>query len=302
MRKEHIIRHTFIIKILKKQPLSFKEIQKAIIGHEAFMNSKIDYCSKTFKRDTEEIKLIYGIEIEYNKSANTYEITNTNCGGYVNIEEIEQRLDTMHILNLSNRFGKYIDFEKRIPICEQDFRDILDAIDNRNTLKFKYQKYNEPKSTDRLVEPYKIKEFKKRWFLVAKDLNDRFLTIKSFALDRIIIPQKQTTIFKNFPDSDVTNKFSDFYGVNTYSKGKVEDIKLSFTNEKADYVEKIPLHASQKTELRTEKETIFTLRLNPTDEFVSELLSYGRDVKVLEPKSLAQEVAEMHRKAFENYL
>jgi len=51
-----------------------------------------------------------------------------------------------------------------------------------------------------------------------------------------------------------------------------------------------------------EKELRISLRLCITYDFVMEILSYGRDVKVIQPVHLVQEMKQALQKTFEQYL
>ena len=136
---------------------------------------------RTFKRDIEDISALYNIDIVYDFSRKVY---------YVNLDEqsdINERMfeafDTFSALNISDRLSDSIHFEKRRPQGTENLHGLLHAIKNKVQISFTYQKFWKDKITVRIVEPYALKEFKNRWYLMANDLKDK--RVKSFALDRL---------------------------------------------------------------------------------------------------------------------
>ena len=63
-------------------------------------------------------------------------------------------------MNLTDRLSKHIHFEKRKPQGTEHLYGVLHAIKNQIQIKFVYQKYWEDELTERIVEPYALKEFK----------------------------------------------------------------------------------------------------------------------------------------------
>lgn len=295
-------RQLYIIDCLK-YPKSFKELYDKLKKKTDI--EKFDYTIsiRTFQRDVEEIQDNHHVNIEYNRTENKYSIVNSNTE---QADKIMQNLDTLHILNLSNRFSKFIQFEKRKYQNHDDFKDILVAIEKRKVLSFYYKNTNDEEPIKRKVEPYIIKEFKNRWYLVAKDLNDKNLTIKSFALDLLSIPMEEKEKFTYPNKAEIDEKFKNYFGIDTYPGGESVEIMLSVANtseyfNQADYIQTMPLHYTQKIISKTEKETIFKLKLFPSEDFKRELLYFGNKVKVIKPAKLAKDIAKMHRLAFENY-
>ena len=72
-------------------------------------------------------------------------------------------------LNLAQDLTPFIHLEKRRPQGTENLYGLLHAIKNRLQIKFNYQKFWEEELSQRLVEPYALKEFKNRWYIMAKD-------------------------------------------------------------------------------------------------------------------------------------
>jgi len=63
----------------------------------------------------------------------------------------------------------------------------------------------------------------------------------------------------------------------------------------------LPLHHSQNLIQENEKEIRFSYFIKPTYDFKMELLSYGDQVKIIEPESLKQTIIENLRGALDRY-
>lgn len=91
-------------------------------------------------------------------------------------------------------------------------------------------------------------------------------------------------------DYDPVEEFQHIFGIINGTGEKPQKIVLSFTPTQGRYIKSLPLHHSQKELLSNEKELRFEYLLVPTHDFKMEIMSYGDQVKVLEPKSLRVDI------------
>jgi proteasome accessory factor B len=70
----------------------------------------------------------------------------------------------------------------------------------------------------------------------------------------------------------------------------VQKVILQFSWQQGNYIKSFPLNTSQKIISDTEDELLIELFIHPTNDIVMELMKYGSDVKILEPKSLQNEI------------
>ena len=80
-----------------------------------------------------------------------------------------------------------------------------------------------------------------------------------------------------------------------------QNILLSFDPFQGKYIKSLPLHETQQIVIDNEEELQIKLKLCVTQDLVMELLSFGDDLKVLNPKSLADEIKKAHHQAFKQY-
>ena len=78
-------------------------------------------------------------------------------------------------------------------------------------------------------------------------------------------------------------------------------VRLRFTKVQGDYILTLPIHKSQVVEKQTKDYTTIRLTVGISYELISSIVSWGDQVKVLEPKELKEEIKEIHRKALELY-
>ncbi|TCV20308.1 putative DNA-binding transcriptional regulator YafY [Sphingobacterium alimentarium] len=285
-KRESIARYNLIIKKLRKRPATFAEIEEYLTLESEIQAYNFNISKRTFQRDRDDIRSLYNIDILFDFSKKVY---------YIDFDEqpeanerILEAFDTFNALNLTDRLSKHIHFEKRKPQGTEHLYGILHAIKNQIQIKFVYQKYWEDELTERLVEPYALKEFKNRWYVLSKDLVDN--KIKSFALDRLTDLGILNKKF-NFPkDFDVNEHYRYCFGIISPNGHQPEDVVLSFNAFQGKYIKSLPLHDSQQILIDNEDELRIQLKLFITHDFFMELLSFGENLKVLKPQSLIDDL------------
>ena len=176
---------------------------------------------------------------------------------------------------------------------------VLKAISERRVLKFKYQKHGSDEVSENFLEPYLIKEAKNFWYVIGKRINKKEQKVLTFALDRIHEMQLTDETFSE-EKIDKKNFFKNVVGV-TLGEGKPEKVVLSFLPLQGKYVKTIPIHASQQIIKETKTELKISLELVINHELKMQLLSYGENVKVLQPKTLAEEIKAEAKKMVKLY-
>lgn len=285
-KRESIARYNLIIKKLRKRPATFAEIEEYLALESEIQAYNFNVSKRTFQRDRDDIRSLYNIDILFDFSKKVY---------YIDFDEqpeanerILEAFDTFNALNLTDRLSKHIHFEKRKPQGTEHLYGVLHAIKNQIQIKFVYQKYWEDELTERIVEPYALKEFKNRWYVLSKDLGDN--KIKSFALDRLTDLEILNKKF-NFPkDFDVTEHYRYCFGIISPNGHQPEDVILSFNAFQGKYIKSLRLHDSQQILIDNQDELRIQLKLFITHDFFMELLSFGENLKVLKPQTLIDDL------------
>ena len=161
-----------------------------------------------------------------------------------------------------------------------------------------YHKFNQQESYTITIEPYAIKVFKQRWYLLAK--SPKRDTPSIYALDRVeqLVETEETFQFpENF---DTEAFFRDCYGVLS-TDDKAQRIVIRAYAPYMNYVRTLPLHHSQKEIKSTAQYADFEYHLKPTFDFRQELLAQGHDVEILQPAPFREEMKAMLEKMLSRY-
>lgn len=293
-----LLRYSAIIKRLEKSPATLKEIEAALEKESELHGVNLNVSEKTFKRDLNAINLLYKKSIQFNFSKKKYEIDKVENEQYS--ARLLEAFDIYNALNVNAALANHLDFEQQKPLGLENFHGLLHAIKNRLQVNISYQTFGYDEPSLRKTNPYFLKEFKNRWYLIAKDLKNG--AVKTYSLDRI----KEIEITKKpftFPaDQNPKEKFQHSFGVIDSIDGSIpEKVVLSFTRKQGKYVKTLPLHHSQEILIDNPEELRIRLKVYLAFDFIKEVLSYGDDVKIIEPVSLIEMVKEVYRKALERY-
>ena len=303
-KRGYISRYMLIVKKLKAKPYSTYEELKAYIDRE-FEHLQmqddalsIGFSKRTLQRDLKEIRNLFGVDIEFSKRNKGYFIDQDEREN-MNFQRMMEAFDVFHSLSLSHDFAPYIHLEKRRPQGSENLYGLIHAIKNSVEIKFDYQKFWEDEPLERLVSPYALKEYKSRWYVLG--CNNIKNALRCYALDRLSnleITNKKFSIPKGF---NVEEYYRYCFGIISPDEGEPLKIILSFESYQGKYIKTLPLHETQEILIDNEDELQIKLKLHITFDFVMELLSFGDNMKVLEPESLANDVKLAHEKAVAQY-
>lgn len=303
-KRGYISRYLLILKKLKLKPYStYEELQTYIENQFDYLQMQDDtlnigFSKRTLQRDLKEIRNVFGIDIEYSKTNKGYYISQSETEN-MNFQRMIEAFDMFNSLNLAQDLTPFIHLEKRRPQGTENLYGLLHAIKNKRKIKFTYQKFWEEEVSQRLVEPYALKEFKNRWYILAKDSKDN--NIKSFALDRLT-NLEITTQHYQYPDNySIEQNYRYCFGIISPNGADPQDIILSFDPFQGKYIKTLPLHETQEVLVDNAQETRIKLKLCLTHDLFMELLSFGDSMKVIEPKKLSDEIKEAHKKAYKQY-
>ena len=283
--RQTIKRYTKIISLLRLRPMSFKEIQEEMEKDLDAVEENLTTSIRTMQRDIRAIASIYDIEIKNDLKINKYHIVE-------DVEDLPSRrlrenFEIVNAIRMSRGFGDSLIFEERRSLGTKHMTGLIHAIQSNLYVEFIYEKFWDDSIKERKVAPISLKESRNRWYLIARDEKDG--KVKNFALDRI----KDLTLEKdNFVPVhyDVDKEFSQSFGIINGTDDKATEVILSFTPEQGRYIESLPLHHSQSVIARSKEEIRFKYFIRPTYDFRMEILSYGSKLKVIEPKSLQNQI------------
>ncbi len=259
---------------------------------------ELKFTERTFQRDKKAILKVAGIQISYRRSRDVYyiaeeELTNAEESVFDNLLLVEAYRDAK-----SN--SEIMIFEPRKSRGLNLLNGIIHAIQNSKVISFTYEKYWTTDKSERVVEPYALKEFHHRWYLLANEFKSENLFIKTFALDRISDFEIKNSSFKK-EQFDPRTAFSQSFGIIAPNGEKPSEIILSFDREQGNYIKSLPLHHSQRVVKEENGRTLFSYFLVPTYDFRQEILFHGQRVEVVSPPTLRAEIERELRAAAQQY-
>jgi predicted DNA-binding transcriptional regulator YafY len=182
----------------------------------------------------------------------------------------------------------------------ENMQPLHHAILSRRAVRIVYQEYlSDP--LECTLSPYLLKEYNRRWFVVAYDHETRQLW--TFPLDRISkVVELSLTPFYEAPNLQPLTWLDPIVGVIRPPEQEPVKVILRVTPLQACYLRTKPLHRSQVEvthdgAIRPE----FILTLIPNPELEMQLLSLGEAVEVLEPFFLRERIAKRIKKAMALY-
>ena len=304
-KRAYIHRFLLIFKKLKIKPYTtYEELRNFIENQLECLQMQDDslnmgFSKRTLQRDIKEIRNLFGIDIEYSKTAKGYFINQSEVEN-MNFQRMIESFDMFTSLKLAQDLTPFVHLEKRRPLGTENLYGLFHAIKNRFQIKFSYQKFWEDEKTQRKTNPYAIKEFKDRWYLMAKDNRDG--NVKSFALDRLTDLEITNKIFESPRDYNIEEVYRYCFGIINPNDEVPQVIVLSFDPVQGRYIKSLPLHETQEVLVDNKNEIQIRLKLCITYDFIMELLSHGDNLKVLKPARLMKEIKTAHEKAYKQYL
>ena len=190
--------------------------------------------------------------------------------------------------------------------------ELFTAISQRQTINIHYHTFkNKDIQLAVTLFPYLLKEYNRRWFLVAAAESDGKLL--TFGLDRIDDVENLPSHKYVDYDGDLNELYEDIIGVTYKEASPVYKIVLWVSDNSKDYVVTNPLHESQRSvsgtkaqELYSQFPTLsggqfFVLECKENYELIRELTSFGKDLVVLSPKPITDLVERRVLEMFEIY-
>ena len=205
-------------------------------------------------------------------------------------DEEEQENDTKKIL--------FYDHNEEYKGINQ-LKPLYFAIKKKQVLKIVYKGFKGKESSVFEFHPHILKQYNRRWFVFGYNK-----TVKrwqhSIPLDERLI-SFETLEDVNYLDSDKDWEifFRTMVGVTRINEN-VKRVVLRFHNGRENYFKTKPFQPDYEEFFEEDKQDQVWFETIINKELVQQLLSYGKDVEVLEPESLKKQMRE-HSKAMQQF-
>ncbi|WP_288326274.1 WYL domain-containing protein [uncultured Phocaeicola sp.] len=278
-------KYTWLIDTIRRAgKISFEEISERWERNKDLSDYR-PLSRATFNRWKDAIFIQFGIIISCQRA-----------GGYLyyieNLEDIDEdnlkkwMLDSFAVGNL---IGENLSLKDRIlvnqvPSARDYLAALLEAMKENRTVTITYCAFGKTKSYTFCIEPYCVKLFENRWYVLAH--NVQYDDIRIYGLDRIEDLKVEDRTFKLPKDFSASDFFSSYYGIVTNMNINPERIVIRAYKDHIPYINSLPLHHSQKLLEDNGEYADFELYLVPTYDFVMRLLHVGAMIEVVSPVSL----------------
>jgi len=296
-KNEPLRRYFFEIELMRKQIYpSIKDIIRYLEEHD------INKSKRTVERDFEQTRNNFGIYIDYDSHKEGYYIQedlSSNLDSFIRFLEVANTAQLLlKGISETKDFIKDIEFDLRGGLLgTENLQILLEAIKKQQKIRFLHYNYLTEEETDVLLDPYFLKEYLGRWYVVGLREDDK---IRTFGIDRISDLVITPLNFVKSKDAKARENFDSIIGL-VYSYGKPQKVILSFTPRQGKYVKSLPWHHSQKVLVNNDNELRISLFVVPNYELYQQILMNGADVEVMEPEWLREEIKSKIKKALSRY-
>lgn len=255
-----------------------------------------DFPTRKFHRYKEDIYTLFGINIKCNRRLGYYYIDegeDTKQWGGMR-QYITTAFSMKATMDESEGLDNAILFES-IPEGAKFLTTIMRAIHARKQLLVTYHSYDRNTDYDMFFSPYCLRVFKQRWYMVGEASTHPGET-RIYALDRIIDLHALDNDFYVPANFNPQTFFKNYYGV--FLNAAPCLLRIEVTPHAALFLRSLPLHHSQRELTPAEAEAYSQNKDNvvmeyfvaPTFDFIQQLRTFGAELRVLAPLSLAKQM------------
>ena len=249
-----------------------------------------DYSRRTFNNHRSAVAEVFGIEIECNRATNRYFIRYTDDVSDENAENawLINTFTVNSMLSMGKqRLSGRVSVED-IPSGHLFLTAIMEAMTDGVEIEIDYQKYSAESAESLTLRPYAVKEFAKRWYLIAYCVEREGLRV--YGLDRVRKLNVSGKGFKMPKGFDVDELFATSFGI-YLPEGKAEVIKYRVSEKEAQFLRDLPLHKSQEEVERKDGLVTFSIFACPDKNMIMEFCKFGSRIEVLSPAGVRESVA-----------
>ena len=273
----------FVTTIYNRGPISLADLQHR---YESHFGRGEELGERTFHRYTDAVEELFDIEIKYDRVRRGYVVADREGIDNMGMRKwLLQTFSVNSVLHESQELKNRILLED-VPSGQQHLTTIVDAMREGVKLSMAYQSFGAGKPSTFDVEPWCVKLFEQRWYMLG--MSDK---LRIHALDRIKSLEPTEHRFKMPKKFNAEEFFKDYYGIIINDEDfDVEPVALRVNAWQSNYLRTLPLHHTQTEVERNDEYSIFEYRLCPSFDFRQKLLSMGAAVEVLAPTTLIAKV------------
>lgn len=177
------------------------------------------------------------------------------------------------------------------------FETVGSALLRRKRLTITYHARGTDQVTEREVSPQRLVYYRENWYLDAWcHLRG---ALRNFSVDAILKAEILEKAARDVSEKATDEVLGAGYGI--FSGSKVQWAKLKFTPERARWVAYEQWHPRQKGTMDVNGSYFLEVPYADDRELLMDILKYGPDIEVIEPKNLRSRVRNQLKKAIDQY-
>jgi predicted DNA-binding transcriptional regulator YafY len=179
----------------------------------------------------------------------------------------------------------------------KEFDTVASATLQRKKLWIEYHSRSKDERTERTVSPQRVTHYRESWYLDAWDEERNALRI--FSVDRITRANVLDAPAFDVPESELDEHYASAYGI---FGGKADKVAvLRFTREGARWVADEKWHPQQEARWLPDGRYEMRIPYKEPRELVMDIMRQGKNVEVVAPQDLREQVNEELNRAIAQY-
>ena len=226
----------FVTTIYNRGPISLADLQHR---YESHFGRGEELSERQFHRYTDAVEELFDIEIKYSRTQRGYVVADRE-----GIDNMGMRKWLIQTFSVNNILYESQDLKNRIllenvPSGQQHLTTIVDAMRESVALSMTYHSFHREEPSTFEVEPYCVKLFEQRWYMLGK--SEGYDDLRIYALDRIKALEPTECKFKLPKKFDAEKFFEDYYGIIIGDEDfDVEPVALKVDSWQSKYLRHCP--------------------------------------------------------------
>ena len=183
------------------------------------------------------------------------------------------------------------------PVSSRHFQTVCRAVLGRKRLHIKYYSRAIDRQSERTVSPQRLLYYRDNWYMDAWCHSKKAL--RSFALDAIVEATPVDKAALEIDEERIDRELGTGYGI--FSGEQVQIAVSRFSPEMARWVSRETWHVQQEGWVESDGSYTLKVPYAAERELVMDIMRFGPDVEVLEPKELRESVFEALKKTILRY-
>ncbi|ODU50696.1 MAG: transcriptional regulator, partial [Lysobacteraceae bacterium SCN 69-48] len=180
---------------------------------------------------------------------------------------------------------------------EHAFRIVASAVLERRRLAFDYRARSTDEKTRRTVSPQRLTHYRDNWYLDAWDEDREGL--RSFSIDRIAGARLADGSARDVAEEELNAHLAGSYGI--FSGAPKGWATIRFSAKAARWVADEHWHSQQQGRFLSDGRYELKLPYSVPRELLMDVLHYGADAEIVEPKALREQLRAHLQLALSNY-